>query len=52
MYMYNRETGKHEAFQLHVLDIRPNGVSHVVAFLDASLFAKFDLPDTLPPVQR
>ena len=47
MYMRNRDTGEHEAFQLHVLDITGHGVSHVVAFLDSSLFAKFGLPDKL-----
>jgi RNA polymerase sigma-70 factor (ECF subfamily) len=47
LYMLNRETGKHEAFQLHVLDVKPDGVSHVVAFLDTSLFEKFDLPPSL-----
>jgi RNA polymerase sigma-70 factor, ECF subfamily len=47
LYMLNRETGKHEAFQLHVLDIQPEGVSHVVAFLDTSLFEKFGMPAAL-----
>ena len=47
LYMLNRETGKHEAFQLHVLDVKPDGVSHVVAFLDTSLFEKFGLPASL-----
>jgi RNA polymerase sigma-70 factor (ECF subfamily) len=47
LYMRNRETGKHEAFQLHVLDIKPGGVSHVVAFLDTALFDKFGLPASL-----
>jgi RNA polymerase sigma-70 factor (ECF subfamily) len=47
LYMLNRETGKHEAFQLHVLDIKPEGVSHVVAFLDTALFEKFGLPAAL-----
>jgi RNA polymerase sigma-70 factor (ECF subfamily) len=45
--MLNRETGKHEAFQLHVLDVKPGGVSHVVAFLDTTLFEKFGLPASL-----
>ncbi|HEX2399948.1 MAG TPA: RNA polymerase subunit sigma-70, partial [Mycobacterium sp.] len=40
-------TGKHEAFQLHVLDMQPGGVSHVVAFLDTALFEKFGLPASL-----
>jgi RNA polymerase sigma-70 factor (ECF subfamily) len=47
LYMLNRESDKHEAFQLHVLDIQPDGVSHVVAFLDTSLFEKFGLPASL-----
>ena len=45
--LYMREGDKHVAFQLHVLDMRPEGVSHVVAFLDTSLFAKFGLPASL-----
>ncbi len=47
LYMRNKETGVHEAFQLHVLDIGPDGISHVVAFLDTELFDKFGLPETL-----
>lgn len=43
MYMRNPETGRHEAFQLHVLDIKPGGISHVVAFMDPTLFEKFGL---------
>ena len=34
----------HVPFQLHVLDMRADGVSRVVAFLDDALFAKFGLP--------
>jgi RNA polymerase sigma-70 factor, ECF subfamily len=37
----------HVAFQLHVLDVGADGISHVVAFLDTSLFTKFGLPDRL-----
>jgi RNA polymerase sigma-70 factor, ECF subfamily len=44
MYMRDKETGQHLPFQLHVLDVKPGGVSHVVAFLDSSLFEKFGLP--------
>ncbi|MFV8048181.1 sigma-70 family RNA polymerase sigma factor [Mycobacterium sp. 48b] len=44
MYMLNRETGRHDAFQLHVLEVRPEGISHVVAFMELSLFEKFGLP--------
>jgi RNA polymerase sigma-70 factor, ECF subfamily len=47
MYMISRETGGHDPFQLHVLDIAPGGVSHVVAFLDTSVFPKFGLPARL-----
>jgi RNA polymerase sigma-70 factor (ECF subfamily) len=47
MYMRDKETGRHLPFQLHVLDVKPGGVSHVVAFLDSSLFEKFGLPDAL-----
>ena len=45
--MYMRVAGAHVPFQLHVLDIRTDGVSHVVAFLDDTLFAKFGLPGSL-----
>jgi RNA polymerase sigma-70 factor, ECF subfamily len=47
LYMLNPDTGVHEAFQMHVLDVRSDGVSHVVAFLDTELFEKFGLPETL-----
>ncbi|MGZ8803568.1 MAG: sigma-70 family RNA polymerase sigma factor [Mycobacterium sp.] len=47
LYMLNPETGRHEAFQLHVLDVRPAGITHVVAFKEAGLFEKFGLPDEL-----
>ena len=47
LYMLNRETGVHEAFQFHVIDMRADAVSHVVAFGDAELFAKFGLPASL-----
>lgn len=45
--MYMRAGDRHVPFQLHVLDVRPDGVSHVVAFLDGSLFARFGLPESL-----
>ena len=45
--MYMRAGDRHVPFQLHVLDVRPDGVSRVVAFLDGSLFARFGLPDAL-----
>lgn len=48
LYMLNRETGVHEEFQLHVLEVRQGAISHVVAFhAGDGLFAKFGLPPTL-----
>ena len=47
LYMLNPETGVHEPFQLHVLEIRAGGIAHVVAFKEDGLFAKFGLPATL-----
>ncbi|MCV7172406.1 MULTISPECIES: sigma-70 family RNA polymerase sigma factor [Mycolicibacterium] len=44
MYMLNPESGRHEPFQLHVLDVRAGaGISHVVAF-HAATFRDFGLP--------
>src|SRR5271157_3460532 len=45
--MYMRAGDVHVPFQLHVLDVRSDGVAHVVAFLDDTLFAKFGLPSSL-----
>ena len=45
--MYMRAGDVHVPFQLHVLDIAHRRVSHVVAFLDDTLFAKFGLPGSL-----
>jgi len=45
--MYIRAGAVHVPFQLHVLDVRSDKVSHVVAFLDDTLFAKFGLPESL-----
>jgi RNA polymerase sigma-70 factor, ECF subfamily len=45
--MYMRDGERHVPFQLHVLDMDADGVSHVVAFLDTALFAKFGLPASL-----
>jgi RNA polymerase sigma-70 factor (ECF subfamily) len=47
MYMLDPLTGVHVPFQFHVLDVNEGGVSHVVAFLDTSIFAKFGLPEHL-----
>lgn len=45
--MYMRAGDRHVPFQLHVLDVRDDGISRVVAFLDDALFAKFGLPGSL-----
>lgn len=45
MYMWDGQN--HVPFQLHVLDVTADGVSHVVAFLDTSVFPKFGLPEQL-----
>ena len=48
LYMLNRETGVHEEFQMHVMAVRPDGISHVVAFhAGDGLFEKFGLPASL-----
>jgi RNA polymerase sigma-70 factor (ECF subfamily) len=48
LYMLNGETGLHEQFQLHVLEVRPGGISHVVAFhAGDGLFESFGLPAAL-----
>jgi RNA polymerase sigma-70 factor (ECF subfamily) len=46
VYLRNPATGRHEPLQLHVLDVTPAGVSHVVAF-HATTFAPFGLADVL-----
>jgi RNA polymerase sigma-70 factor, ECF subfamily len=45
--MYMRDGDVHVPFQLHVLDVTADGLTHVVAFLDGALFAKFGLPESL-----
>ncbi len=50
--MYLRAGDMHVPFQLHVLDVHGEKVSHVVAFLDDTLFAKFGLPGSLPAGHR
>ncbi|BBW99315.1 RNA polymerase sigma factor [Mycolicibacterium moriokaense] len=46
LYMRNPETGVHEPFQMHVLAVTADGISHVVAFHMTS-FEKWGLPDRL-----
>ncbi|MGV0849307.1 sigma-70 family RNA polymerase sigma factor [Mycolicibacterium phlei] len=43
LYMINRETGRHEPFQMHVLAVGAEGITHVVAF-HATTFEQFGLP--------
>lgn len=50
--MYMRAGDVHVPFQLHVLDMHGDKVSHVVAFLDDTLFTKFGLPASLPAAHR
>ena len=47
LYMRDEE-GVHRAFQLQVLTITADGVSHVGCFFDVALFHAFGLPDTHP----
>ncbi len=42
------EDGVHRAFQLQALTLSGSGVSHVASFFDVDLFARFNLPETLP----
>ncbi|MDT5210294.1 MAG: polymerase sigma-70 factor, subfamily, partial [Mycobacterium sp.] len=46
LYIINRETGVHEPLQMHVMAVRTDGISHVVAF-HMSSFEKFGLPASL-----
>ena len=48
LYLINHDTGRHEEFQLHVLETRAGGITHVVAFhADGTLFERFGLPAVL-----
>ena len=47
LYMRNQD-GTFRPFHLQVLTLGPEGVEHVGAFFDESLFAKFGLPPALP----
>ena len=49
LYMRDRADGVHRAFQLQVPTVGADGVTHVAAFFDTTLFARFGLPDELPP---
>jgi RNA polymerase sigma-70 factor (ECF subfamily) len=42
------DDGVYLPFNLPVLEIGPDGVTHVASFFDVRLFAKFGLPESLP----
>jgi RNA polymerase sigma-70 factor, ECF subfamily len=46
--LYMRDGDVYRPFNLPVLTLTPAGVSHVTAFFDVRLFAKFGLPESLP----
>lgn len=46
LYLRDGE-GVHRPFNLHVLDLSPDGITHAVVFFDTSLFAAFGLPQVL-----
>jgi RNA polymerase sigma-70 factor (ECF subfamily) len=48
LYMRDPLDGVHRAFQLQVPTVGPEGVQHVTAFFDTTLFARFGLPEELP----
>jgi RNA polymerase sigma-70 factor (ECF subfamily) len=51
--MYMREDdGVHRAFQLQQVRVGVDGVEHVVAYFDTTLFAVFGLPDVLDAAAR
>jgi RNA polymerase sigma-70 factor (ECF subfamily) len=52
LYMRDSSDGVHRAFHVQVPTFGPDGVSHVAAFFDTSLFPRFGLPDELPPEHR
>ena len=52
LYMRDRSDGVHRAFQVQVPTVGPDGVTHVAAFFDTGLFARFGLPDELPSEHR
>ncbi|GAB2567788.1 sigma-70 family RNA polymerase sigma factor [Microlunatus antarcticus] len=52
LYMRDPADGVHRAFHLQVPTLGPDGFTHVAAFFDTDLFARFGLPDELPPEHR
>jgi RNA polymerase sigma-70 factor (ECF subfamily) len=52
LYMRDPADGVHRAFHLQVPSIGSSGVTHVCAFFDKGLFARFGLPEELPEEHR
>ena len=52
LYMRDPVDGVHRAFHLQVPTVGPDGVRHVAAFFDTTLFARFGLPEELPEEHR
>ena len=52
LYMRDPVDGVHRAFHVQVPTIGPDGVAHVAAFFDTTLFARFGLPEELPVEHR
>ncbi|WP_433329091.1 sigma-70 family RNA polymerase sigma factor [Spirillospora sp. CA-294931] len=51
--LYHRhQDGAFHAHALHVLTMSPAGIERIVAFMDPSVFALFDLPQTGPALDR
>jgi RNA polymerase sigma-70 factor (ECF subfamily) len=46
--LYMRDGDTYRPFNLPVLTLTPQGVSHVSSFFDLRLFATFGLPETIP----
>ncbi|WP_153030573.1 sigma-70 family RNA polymerase sigma factor [Amycolatopsis sp. YIM 10] len=47
-YLRDGDGERFRAFNLQVLTVGPAGITHVANFVDANLFAVFDLPESLP----
>ncbi|MBP2186158.1 sigma-70 family RNA polymerase sigma factor [Amycolatopsis magusensis] len=47
-YLREHDGERFRAFNLQVLTLGQDGITHVANFVDASLFAVFELPETLP----
>ena len=50
LYMRDTADGVYRPFNLPVLTIGPDGITHVASFFDTDLFALFGLPESLPAV--